>query len=137
MDTPREMIRTNAPHAIGIQDVVLWVRITSHRNPYIDNPEPVGLLRIHEVGMDGQIINATFSENGVSPFVGMNDPGFRHTAFEVTTRTPSITVPCDKGEVTVSVDGDGVALVAESPSVRLDFGHAADLTAFLVKQLHG
>jgi hypothetical protein len=76
------MIAANAPGAIGITNVVLWVRLTQHQNPYIENPKPVGLLKIVEVGLDGQILNAVFSENGTSAFVGLADPGFRHTTFE-------------------------------------------------------
>lgn len=84
VDTPREMIRLNCPNGIGIQGVVLWVRITKHQNQNIANPQPLGLLKIVEVGLDGQVLNAVFSENGVKAFVDMADPGFRNTEFEVT-----------------------------------------------------
>ncbi|AEL98025.1 hypothetical protein EUREKA_7 [Mycobacterium phage Eureka] len=82
IETPREMIKQNAPGAVGITNVVLWVRLTKHQNPYISDPRPYGLLKITEVGLDGQIIKAVFSEGGTSAFVSLNDPGFRNTAFE-------------------------------------------------------
>lgn len=84
--TPRQMINLNCKGGIGIVHAVLWVRLTKHQNPYIEDPQPVGLLRILEIGMDGQVIKATFSEGGTKPFVDLSDPGFRHTAFEVTAR---------------------------------------------------
>lgn len=82
VSSPIEMIKLNAPGAIGITNVVLWVRVTAHTNPYIANPQPIGLLKIVEVGIDGTIINALFSENGTKPFVSLGDPGFRNVAFE-------------------------------------------------------
>lgn len=84
--TPRQMIDLNCKGGIGIVHAVLWVRLTKHCNPYIEDPTPEGLLRITEIGLDGQIIKATFSRGGVTPFVDLADPGFRHTAFEVVAR---------------------------------------------------
>lgn len=75
--TPRRMIKLNAPGAVGIVNVVLWVRLTDHSNEYIADPSPLGLLKIHEIDLDGQISKASFSVNGTSPFVQIAGSGVR------------------------------------------------------------
>lgn len=86
--TPQEMIRHNAPNAIGITNVVLWVTLTRHANEYLP-PAPVqGLLKILEVGLGGEIIQGVFSRDGIYPFVAIGEIGasLRGVSFEVGAR---------------------------------------------------
>jgi len=83
--SPQEMIRLNAPGAVGITNVVLWVKILKHLNPYLKDPQPVGLLKIVEVGTGGQVMQAVFSQDGVKPFVSLGKYGasMRDVSFSV------------------------------------------------------
>lgn len=87
--SPAEMIRHNAPGAVGITNVVLWVQLTEHQNAYIDDPQPYGLLKIVEVAVDGTPSQAVFSRNGTSPFVSVGSIGasIRDVSFRVLSRT--------------------------------------------------
>jgi hypothetical protein len=72
--TPRQMIETNAPEAIGITSVVISVQVTKHSNKYLP-AQPYGLLKIVEVGLDGQVTQAVFSRDGVKSWVCLNKLG--------------------------------------------------------------
>jgi hypothetical protein len=87
--SPRDMIRINAPGAIGITNVVLWVQLTKHQNTYIEDPQPYGLLKILEVAVDGTPMQAVFSVNGTSPFISVGGIGasVRDVSFRVVSRT--------------------------------------------------
>lgn len=88
IETPRQMIRVNAPGAVGITNVVLWVQLTEHQNPYIADPQPYGLLKIVEVDLDGMPMQAVFSKDGTSPFVSVGSIGasMRDVSFRVVSR---------------------------------------------------
>jgi hypothetical protein len=91
VSSPAEMIRLNAPGAIGITNVVLWVQLTKHQNTYIADPQPYGLLKIVEVAIDGTPMQGVFSLNGTEAFssVGKSGSGasLRDVSFRVVSRT--------------------------------------------------